>query len=508
MKYPRCVVGRRADGLSFFAIRFSAAAVWLSVLLASCSNDPLQDSAPIRANLSDSWSRFRVVESWTPRAGLVAYSDCPVRGFRVEVYEDGTGFVAKTGAPRAVDSAVSLPWNHQFESADGVQFEVPRTQLRELISAGNGGVPSLSIQDVTFRFDLPTWIYPGISNKLDIFVAWFASHQEQDGHWSMNGFGQHCRPRHEPDQTCMRSGGCVGMEPGCTGLLIAACSHLSSPESLVVPRAEDWFVEHELDTGGWSDLSEPWGILSDSCAVYGLADYFKDQQDDRRVVDGRIRGAYERAVARLADPDTIQQLLCTPHLDDDERLLSFGWLVLAIRGGVENQVKGCSTALRYAEEIMDKVVGTRSPRQSAVPVMLKNRTREAIEAFCSQTFLEDRGSTGGNHMPQPIVRATLADLESIADVDEEWLFFMTLLVEKGILRERRMWQEWTISKTNYFAFRDVLCSKFQSSPCGLWPLAGGRLYATALKLVFQLRVNWAATASTGEMGNDVKTLGR
>lgn len=451
----------------------------------SCTGPTLQSERALMTVGEERGPRFQVVGAWVPPDDIIASAECAERGLQVEVFGNGSAFISK--APSCADAAKTVPWNFNVQTAAGFSFQVSKSQLDALLLVTREDARILRIQSMTDLVRLPRWVYPGFPvrgvDRNPTSWHWFWVHQEQDGHWSSAEFDQNCYPGFSVGGACSGPG-LVGMDPGCTGLGLAVSHCLDSSETPVVSLAEEWLIQRQHPDGGWLDAADPVAFLSDSCATFGLGTTLDEAEERNERVNPRLTDAYARAIGRLAQPSTIQCLLADRRLNDDQRLLTFAWMVLALRGGMAHKVEGCEAGLRVAADAMPRLRTSRVATSPEAGRSARDRGREAVMRACTLLLQQGTNIDATASSPLPSIEEIIAEVESVADVDAEWYFFMTLVFERGEKKVWSTWRDW--AKDRLPIARSVRCDTNSSAPCGLWPEAGGRVYGTALRWLYNL----------------------
>jgi hypothetical protein len=240
------------------------------------------------------------------------------------------------------------------------------------------------------------------NRAVDAALAWLAKHQDYDGHWSLQGYAQHCKPG---DRTCTGTGD-VSADAGATamGLLpfLAAGKTHKTPGDYqeAIRRGIAWLVSHQQPDGnlakGAEQMMYSHGLATIAlCEAYGLT-------GDRQV--GR---AAQLAVNFILSAQNTVDGGWRYNPQDPGDTSVVGWQLMALKSAQMAGLDVGGSALSGASKWLDSVASHGGAEYAYQPGQAPINTMTSVGLLCRQYLGAKRDNpmlSGGmayllNHMP-------------------------------------------------------------------------------------------------------------
>ena len=373
----------------------------------------------------------------------------------------------KNEAPPSFAPRVSL-LNRRPARAPRVAFAQDKVGLKSLLVLRQGNVRQEYIEIL------------GGSEKteraVDLGLKWLADHQDPEGQWSLNNFHKNCQGKHA---NCPHAGS-VQSDTAATGFallpfLAAGHTHQQGPYQKTISAAAKWLVAHQQQNG---DLfvkgnNHHWmyshGVASMAlCELYGMSGDEELKQPAQKSLDFIVASQHKPSGGWRYHPNQAADTSVV------------GWQLMALKSGEMAGLNVDAQTFQHVGRWLKSVEGNQPVGGLFGYTNRSPKVTMTAEGLLCLQFI-------GMERNDPRMRAG-ADylLKNLPQKDQRntsyaWYYGSQVMYHM----QGEYWEAWNA------ALRDILVESQEQNgttagtwkPVDQWEKSGGRLYASAMKLL-------------------------
>jgi len=305
-------------------------------------------------------------------------------------------------------------------------------------------------------------------------LSWLATHQFEDGRWSLHQFDQCCKGH----EKCSGHGN-IQSDAAATGFALLPFlgdghTHQSGNYQQIIQRGLDWLVAQQTESGELTTGKEGIGRMYSHaiatialCEAYGMTKDPKLQEPTQRAVQFIIDAQHEPSGGWRYNPNE--------HADTSV----VGWQVMALKSAEMAGVNLPKNKLNLIDKWLDQVEAT-GERQGQYGYQDRNpKIAMTAEALLCREYL------GMSQDHPSLIKGADYMLEHLPQEGKETSYYWYYGTQTMFHLQGDYWNQWNQALQNLLIETQVKEGALTGTwnPKDEWEQRGGRIYATSLRVL-------------------------